>query len=369
MEELDRMKIRDIKSKVTAMLEERQALESKDESVVAPSTFWSSICSYFDYMLDLPEEYFAKLRLHTHHLTGDNYQFYFFGDPKRFLVVYNVDGLTKDIPPALVINEPEGGIGFRYNDGRFLSRDIARYQKVITSFYRSGILSEQLNTSAQRRYVLEIGGGYGGLAHHVSNICGNITYIIVDLPETLLFSAAYLSLLNPQKKIHIYEPGDFQEASQFEAMGSCDFVLVPNYKLQALRRLRFDLAINMASFQEMRTSQVEEALDFIRETCTGVFYSLNRDRSSRNSELTDLSDLLKQRFSLLEVGGVDPNKAKGKIGARKKWKLRLVEILKKMAILVGLLDRPAKKDPAPFEVPLPYREYICRPLPLRQDCE
>jgi SAM-dependent methyltransferase len=277
--------------------------------------------------------------------------------------------LTKDIPPAFIINEPEGGIGFHYDDGRFLSQDVVRYQRVITSLYRSGILSELVDGRTQRKYVLEFGGGYGGLAHHLSNICGNGTYVIVDLPETLLFSAAYLSMLNPHKKIHIYEPGDFQEAAQFEALSSCDFVLVPNYQLQTLRRLRFDVAINMASFQEMRTSQVEEALDFIRETCTGVFYSWNCDRAPLNNEMTNVSDLLKQRFSLLELDAVDQNKAKGEIGARKKWKLKLQEVLKKLAILVGILDRPVKENVPTSAVHVLYREYLCRPLPLRQDCE
>ncbi len=49
-----------------------------------PSQYWSDFCSAFDYMLELPEESFAKLRLHADHLTGDNYQTYYFGDPEAF---------------------------------------------------------------------------------------------------------------------------------------------------------------------------------------------------------------------------------------------------------------------------------------------
>jgi hypothetical protein len=42
--------------------------------------------------------------------------------------------------------------------------------------------------------VLEIGAGYGGLVHRLSNIFKNMTHVIVGVPEILLFSASYVSL-------------------------------------------------------------------------------------------------------------------------------------------------------------------------------
>jgi hypothetical protein len=362
MEEFNRAKIRNIKSKVIAMLEERRSLESGETSVVLPSRYWSDFCSYFDYMLGLPEESFAKLRLHTYHLTGDNYQTYYFGDPEQstwtgsLLEMLTLEMLTKDIPSGYILNEPEGGIGFRYDDGRFVSLDITRFQRGVSTLYRHGVLSEL--SSRERAYVLEIGGGYGGLAHHLSNICRNATYIIIDLPETLLFSASYLSLLDHQKKIYIYDRNDFPELIQSGAVECYDFILLPNYKLNSLTHLRFDLVINVASLQEMRTSQAEAYLDFIRETCRGVFYSYNQDHQPRNRELSNLSDLLRQRFDLMEVVN-----AKEKIGIRRRTKLKLRETLKTAAILVGLLDRPDKIGPVRKPAPdLTYREYICKPL-------
>jgi putative sugar O-methyltransferase len=361
VDERSRAEIRNIKSKVIAMLEERQSLESSETSLVSPSRYWSDFCSYFDYMLGLPEEYFAKLRLHTYHLTSDNYQTYYFGDPEYFRSVSGLEMLTKDIPSTYILNEPEGGIGFHYDNGRFVSRDIVRYQRVVSTLYRHGVLREL--SSRERSYVLEIGGGYGGLAHHISNICRNATYVIIDLPETLLFSASYLSLLDQRKKIYIYERKDFPEIIQSGALQSCDFVLLPNYKLHSLTHLRFDLVVNVASLQEMRTSQAEAYLDFIRETCSGVFYSWNQDHQPRNKELADLSDLLRQRFDLIEVLDWQLDNGKKKIGTRQKLKLKLREILKTTAVLVGLLDRPEKIGPVHKPSPdPPYREYVCKPL-------
>ena len=126
----------------------------------------------------------------------------------------------------------------------------------------------------QRNLVLEVGGGYGGLAHHLSNILKNVTYVIVDLPETLLFSAAYISLQNPDKKIYLYDSADFSEFINGGQAGSYDFVLIPNYRLPSLNDWEFKLVINMISFQEMSAPQVNDylqrALDPTKSPSYGV---------------------------------------------------------------------------------------------------
>jgi len=110
MKELDRGRIRKIKSGIVAMPAKRQSLErsvqTPQKSVIHPTELWSVSCSSFDYLLGLREEPFEKLRLHTYHLTGDNYQTYRFGDPGRFREASNIDGLTEGIPPEYVLNEP-----------------------------------------------------------------------------------------------------------------------------------------------------------------------------------------------------------------------------------------------------------------------
>lgn len=250
MNEYDRAKIKGIKTKVIAMLEERKLLSGNHIAVSSPSNLWADACSRFDYMLWLPEESYSKLRMHTYHFTSDNYQTYLSGDPQAFRDA--VDTLKKDIPPRFVLNEPEGGIGYHYDDGCFLSRDIIRFQRVVNTLYRHGVFSTLSLPDEQQIYILEIGAGYGGLAHHLSNILGNATYVIVDLPEMLLFSASYLSLLNPHKKIYIYDSSDFSEFIGSNAAGACNFILIPNYRLNSLRNWQFQLVINDSSFQEMR---------------------------------------------------------------------------------------------------------------------
>src|SRR5947209_13464956 len=71
-----RESIKEIKSRIAMMLEERQRLTSSSSRTASPSKFWSDFCSFFDYLPSLPDEAFANLRLHTYHLTGDTYQSY-----------------------------------------------------------------------------------------------------------------------------------------------------------------------------------------------------------------------------------------------------------------------------------------------------
>lgn len=353
MEKKSREMIRNIKSKVIAMLEERQRLQAEEIDEASPSEFWSNICSFFDYMLWLPEESFSKLRLHTYHLTGDNYQTYYFEKGvESFRAAW--EELIEGIPWDYVLYEPQGGIGFPCSNGKIVSHDILRFQRVVNTLYRHGIISSIVNANMKRKVVLEIGAGYGGLAHHLSNILGNATYIIVDLPETLLFSASYLSLLNPDKRISINGCTDFAESVRSDVTTSSDFVLIPNYKVDELRHLRFDLVINVASLQEMRSDQVNMYLDFIAKTCRGVFYSWNQDAQPRNAELRNLSEMLRARFELTEVVIRQPVK---KLTRKDKVRLKLRQVLKPVAILMGLLEKPREGTPDQ-----PYREYICKPL-------
>ncbi len=353
--------IREIKSRVTGMLEERQEL-SGHSAAVAPSKFWSDICSFFDYVLWLPEHSFSRLRLHTYHLTGDNYQTYYFGK-------FNVDSFealwkqsVAGIPLDFVLSEPKGlikGIGFEVGDGRLVSHDILRFQHVFNTLYLHGVISSLANSRGPRKIILEIGGGYGGLAHHLSRILGNITYIIVDLPETLLFSGVYLSLLNPQKEILIYQRNEFKEPIRLDVATNYDFIIVPNYKIDALRELQFDLVINVASLQEMRVDQANDYLDFIHRTCVGTSYSWNQDAQPQNREISDLSQMLKTRFELDEV--LTTPVRRDEMTGKEKVRIRLKKVLRQIAILVGLMDRP-KPMLGPSKQQPPSREYLCRPL-------
>ena len=102
--------------------------------------------------------------------------------------------------------------------------------------------------------AVEIGGGWGGFGHVFKQLIPNATYIIVDLPATLLFSSVYLSAIYPNKKIYLYSDDTYAEVQ--DKLNEFDFVFLPCDKLNEFKFKKIDIAINMISFQEMTSSQV-----------------------------------------------------------------------------------------------------------------
>ncbi len=344
------IRIREVKRKIKAMIDERGQIHEVPLQKLQPSEYATDACSVFDYMQDMPERSFLKLKMHTHNITGDSYFHYDkHQDPSAFRTATNMDFLVQDIPPELVLNEPAGGIGFSYDDGRFVNIDILRYQRIINTIYKQGILSQ---LSQQRSCILEIGGGYGGLAHHLSNILKNACYVIVDLPETLLFSAAYLSLLNPDKKIYVYDADNFKEFIDSKSARSFDFILLPNYRLHSLSGWRFELAVNTISFQEMNSIQVQEYLHFIHAKAK-TLYTWNMDSRMKLSGISRMSEMLhKERFVFKEIP--PPRPKSGRV-------TKLVKVLEEVGVALGVVN-PPKRLPSLGEYVYRGTEYICKPV-------
>lgn len=131
----------------------------------------------------------------------------------------------------------------------------------------------------QKKTILEIGGGYGGLARIFSLADPQVRYILTDLPESLFFAEVFLRTNFPNAKIAYGE-----WAPDFE------FLLVPVQDVQTLRGQKVDVVINTGSFQEMTEPTNHFWMDFIQHHIeTRFLYSfnyflLNRTRHGETSE-------------------------------------------------------------------------------------
>jgi hypothetical protein len=56
--------------------------------------------------------------------------------------------------------------------------------------------------------------------------------------------------------------------------------------------------VNIASFQEMTTAQVAGYVDKLADTGCPVLYSLNRDRSPYNHQLSSVTEIIARRYRL-----------------------------------------------------------------------
>jgi hypothetical protein len=169
-----------------------------------------------------------------------------------------------------------------------INHDAYAYQERINLLYESGVLG-WLQSQTKGVTLLEIGGGFGGLA------CGllrclkvPVRYVIVDLPESLLYAALYLQKTLPSLA-HSFDLGEPGNA----------IVYVPNYKFDEwLERNHapVELAINTLSLVEMSDMQMAYYAGKIGTAIgeTGVFFEQNHD--GRSVGLRESKHLLASRF-------------------------------------------------------------------------
>ena len=96
----------------------------------------------------------------------------------------------------------------------------------------------------------------------------------------------------PDAKLHFFDP----DADQPMGPEDADFVFVPDTMLAHTRPERLDLAINMVSFQEMTAVQVDGYVRHAHELGARYLYSLNRDRSPYNPQMTSVREIIGQAY-------------------------------------------------------------------------
>ena len=149
--------------------------------------------------------------------------------------------------------------------------------------------------------VLEIGAGCGVLAALFSaeHEC---KYVIVDLPEMLTASSAFLLYTFPEKKISL--PNEINSVKDIE--GS-DFTLLTPKQIEFIISMRFDLCINIASFMEMKNEEVKMYFQLVNKCLenNGYFFCSNRIKKHTNFFeypwylLNDCEDVFIERCRLM----------------------------------------------------------------------
>jgi hypothetical protein len=268
------------------------------------SAYWMEELAGFEYMLDASPLLIDKLRHHTFHVTGLKVYDYRTGkDEMAARLAEKLRMLRQIGDDSLLVPEARelGGFGFDI-DGELFNVDTLKFFEVLIALDRGAVLSD-LREPSQRGLVWEIGAGWGGFARVWKTLMPHTTYLIVDLPELFLFSGTYLQTLFPDANIR-YWAGEDAEAL-FADWESVDFVMVPAGALEAARPPRIDLALNMVSFQEMTTQQVRGYVHHAHEIGSPFLYSLNRDRSLYNTELTSVRELLGECYRGHEIPVLD----------------------------------------------------------------
>jgi putative sugar O-methyltransferase len=277
---------------VVLRMKEDAAREASE--IGAPSGYWQEELAGFEYMLDASPLIVEKLRHHCYHVTGIKvYDYRTHKDRGHEQLAEKLDALV-DAAGGRDLLVPEsrelGGFGFDIG-GDLYNVDTLKFFEVLIALDKGAVLGA-LRESDERRVVMEIGAGWGGFAYQFKTLWPNTTYVIVDLPELFLFSVTYLKTLFPEARIAFADGSQDLDEEWLEA----DFVFVPHTRLAEVTPPRLDLTINMVSFQEMTTEQVEAYVRHSAEQGSSYLYSLNRERSLYNPELSGVHEIIERYF-------------------------------------------------------------------------
>jgi putative sugar O-methyltransferase len=288
-----------------------------------PSKYWTFELGHFDYMVDASPIVIDKLRHHCYHLTGVRaYETHRAAKHEQLESFYTkIDMLCALGSRSLLVPESPILGGFGYDvDGGMVNVDTLKFFEVSLALERAGVI-ERLRR-VDRPIVCEIGPGWGGFAYAFKRLFPTATMILVDLPESFLFSATYLLTAFPDARTVFW--GDPGASEALQSATPPDFLFVSHTELAQVHPPRLDAVINMVSFQEMRADQVRGYVNWAADHRSGCLYSLNRDRSPYNDELGSVRTVMQERFAIREIEMlpwsyskfVHPKKIAGKTAAK-----------------------------------------------------
>jgi hypothetical protein len=171
-------------------------------------------------------------------------------------------------------------------DGTVLDR--AALLERLRALHRSGILHPLFAKPSP--LFLEIGAGYGALALALKHALPQATYVIIDLPDSLVLSGCYLATRQSAPVT----------VASGEPLAPGSIVLCPATALDRLPPLSIDLAINTLSFAEMAEAEVERYADFIvtRLAPGGSLFEQNYDNEQFGPSFCDPAKALARLFSV-----------------------------------------------------------------------
>ena len=270
-----------------------------------PSSLWRRGFALSDYMVDASPLIIRKLRHHCYHFNDvhrsdyrPNQEVARQGYVKKLRMLQAVDRSGVLVPESPIL----GGFGHEI-DGELYNQDTLRYYESLIALDLGGILSKFRGKESRSQLVWEIGGGWGGFAYQFKSLFPHVTYLIMDFPQAFLFSAVYLKTAFPEARVLM--AGDVSDEDLLESWEEYDFIFVPTTFLDQMNWDQIDLTMNMVSFQEMTTEQVDAYVRKAKTLGCPVIYSFNQDRYPGNDQLTSVGSILSGYYDVSETKVLD----------------------------------------------------------------
>jgi hypothetical protein len=121
----------------------------------------------------------------------------------------------------------------------------------------------------QSPIVLELGGGFGGMAYYLMRDFKNIKYIGVDLPENAALQAYYLISHFPDLKIKLFGEDPQVIGDDY------DIYILPNYAIESLDTNSVNLSFNSYSLAEMGLDAINNYINILCRVTKDFILHLN----------------------------------------------------------------------------------------------
>ena len=328
-----------IRPLIIRMLDEAEAYGAN------ASDYWEEELRGFEYMFDASPLIIDKLREHCYHITGlQSYSYRKHHAHKGKRLEKKLRTLKAVDTKGIYVPEAHALGGFGYDiDGGLYNIDTLKFYESLIALSSAGVLDYIRNSQKKRSLVVEIGSGWGGFAYQLKTILPEITYVCVDLPQSLMLAAVYLMTIFPESKSRIY--GNVPNDQLFAKLEEIDFIFLPHYVFKEIETPPIDVAVNMVSFQEMTETQVDHYAQALSEKGCKTIYSHNRDRSPHNKQLERVSDILSKYFELSKIHVLDVPYTKLEVseGATTKYQTIVKNCLKKI-LPIKLISKKQNED-------------------------
>lgn len=194
---------------------------------------------------------------------------------------------TENKYPAAALSAPMVGNPYGYTvDGIFV-RAGGDYQH-----YYAHAIGELLR-SGGNQVVVELGGGFGGLAYYLLRDHPQVTYVDFDLPEATALASYYLMKSLPDIPVRLY--GEIELSSA--VLGTPGVIMMPSFEIVNMPSKSTAVSFNSYSLAEMSPVSIQVYVDEVTRLTDGYFLHVNHNRRARLS--ADNFGIEKRGFKLL----------------------------------------------------------------------
>ena len=124
--------------------------------------------------------------------------------------------------------------------------------------------------------VMELGGGYGGMAYFLLRDSDKTTYVDFDLPENLALTSYYLLRAFPALKVALYGEVELNG----DTLRDYRIVLMPNFEIEKLPNNSADVVFNSYSLAEMSAEAIKQYIKHLTRISKRHFLHVNHTTNS-----------------------------------------------------------------------------------------